>query len=66
MEFLSSNGTQKGWLDIIGAQLRSKRAPILILFPILFPINNSETKIRLAFPLALNFIASGECFYAHR
>lgn len=31
-----------------------------------FPMENSEAKTRLAFPLALNFIASGECVYAHR
>lgn len=56
-------------LDTVGVQLTSGRAPILILPPILH-IHCLSTyhklRIRLAFPLALNFIASGECVYAHR
>ena len=31
-----------------------------------FLSTNQKLRFRLAFPLALNFIASGECVYAHR
>lgn len=53
-EFLASNRTQKG-------QTSSTGEPPPALPPSLPPVQNPLANLSTAFPLALNFIASGEC-----